>query len=389
MKIFAVIKKSIIEQKRNFWVFILTITMAPFFVFVYYLINESSKPHFDILLLNKDIGFIKKDKKINYGNRFIDWAKKYSPNESQIPLSIKIIKKKEIGISKIKNKDADVLVIFPESFSENIEKTILKEKGYKIDIEFIGDLTNLNYLIAAVWGNAVFENYIYKTLKIEKIFNLKETGIGDSAIIRDFDLFIPGMLILSIIMLMFSATIAIITEVENKTIIRFKLSNLNTFEYLFGVSIVQILIGIISILLTLSTALLLGFKIALFSLIVLLFIGILSSISIIAFSLILAAFTKSANEVLVVGNFPMFLFMFFTGAAFPIKGKLLFTIAGYKFTLQGLMSPTHAINALKKILIMKMDLSEIVPEISVLIIITALYFLLGGYFFKKRHMKLF
>ena len=107
---------------------------------------------------------------------------------------------------------------------------------------------------------------------------------------------------------------------------------------------------------------------------IMIFIASLTSLSIIAFSLIIAAITKSANEVLVVGNFPMFLFMFFTGAAFPLKSEALFSIAGYPINIQGLMTPTHAISALNKTLIMNMDLSSIIPEIISIIVLTLIYF---------------
>ena len=56
MKLYAVVKKSLSEQIRNFWIFLLTIAMAPFFVFLYYLFIETSNPHYDILLLNRDEG---------------------------------------------------------------------------------------------------------------------------------------------------------------------------------------------------------------------------------------------------------------------------------------------------------------------------------------------
>ena len=108
----------------------------------------------------------------------------------------------------------------------------------------------------------------------------------------------------------------------------------------------------------------------------------------IAFSLIIAALTKTANEVLIVGNFPLFLFMFFTGAAFPIKGKELFSLAGYPITIHGLMSPTHAVTALNKVLIMSMGLKDILPEMTALIILTLLYFVMGIWAFKYRHMKI-
>jgi ABC-2 type transport system permease protein len=203
----------------------------------------------------------------------------------------------------------------------------------------------------------------------------------------DFDLMMPGILILSVIMLMFTATIALITEVENKTLIRLRMSKMSTFEFLTGMSVSQVMIGIISILLTLITAIGLGFDYY-GSLWVIILIAALTSISIICFSLILAAFTRSVNEVLIVGNFPLFLFMFFTGAAFPIKAKALITIAGYPVSFQSLMSPTHAISALNKILIMNLKLIDIIPEIIALLLISILYFIVGAWAFRIKHMRI-
>jgi len=84
----------------------------------------------------------------------------------------------------------------------------------------------------------------------------------------------------------------------------------------------------------------------------------------------------------------MFLFMFFTGAAFPLKSDALFTIAGYPINIQGLLSPTHAISALNKTLIMNMDIKSIFPEIISIVVLTILYFLIGALIFKRRHLKL-
>jgi ABC-2 type transport system permease protein len=120
---------------------------------------------------------------------------------------------------------------------------------------------------------------------------------------------------------------------------------------------------------------------------ILIFIAVLTSVSIVAFSLIIAAVTKTANEILIVGNFPLFLFMFFTGAAFPMKGKELFSLAGYPITLQGLMSPTHSVAALKKVLILQMGFEDIIPEIIALSILTLFYFFIGIWLFQRRHMK--
>ena len=256
-----------------------------------------------------------------------------------------------------------------------------------VNVEFVGDLTNTNYLISAVWANEIVNEFALHTTNNKRIVDLKETALGTSATASSFDLIVPGILIVSLIMLMFTASIAFVSEVENKTIMRLKLSKLNVFEFLTGISSVQLLVGIVSVLLTLLTAIMLGFKYE-GSMIIMIIIASLTSLSIIAFSLIIAAVTKTANEVLVVGNFPMFLFMFFTGAAFPLKSDVLFTIAGYPINIQGLMTPTHAISALNKTLIMSMDISSIIPEIISIIVLTMFYFLIGGIIFKQRHLKL-
>jgi ABC-2 type transport system permease protein len=248
-------------------------------------------------------------------------------------------------------------------------------------------LTSTNYLISAIWANEVINQYILQATNSKRIVEVKETAIGISASISNFDMIVPGILIVSLIMLMFTASIAFVSDVEHKTIIRLKLSKLSSMEFLGGISIVQLLVGIVSILLTLLTAIFLGFNYT-GSLLIMIFVAGITCLSIISFSLIIAALTKSANEVLVVGNFPMFLFMFFTGAAFPLKSDALFTIAGYQVNIQGLMTPTHAISALNKTLIMNMDISSILPEIIAIGILTFVYFIIGAIIFNYRHLKL-
>ena len=387
MKLISVINKSFKEQIRNFWIFILTISMAPFFVFVYYLIIETSKPHYEILLINQDKGIAYQNQKLNHGDDLLEFTKTVDKDTFNIPLTVNIIESRSDAILKLKNRKADALVIIPEDFSEYLQNVIVWDSNKNINIEFIGDLTNVKYMISAIWANEMLNEFVFQVVQKPRLIEIKETGLGLSGHIDDFDLIVPGILILSIIMLMFTATVAIVDEVENKTIVRLKLSQVSTFEFLSGISIVQIGVGLISILLTYIVAVWLGFDyVGSFGIIIL--IAILTSISIIAFSLIIAAITKTVNEVMIVGNFPLFLFMFFTGAAFPLKGTALFTIAGYPISLQGFMSPTHSISALNKVLVMNMELNDIIPEITVLIILTILYFFIGVWAFKKRHMKI-
>jgi ABC-2 type transport system permease protein len=387
MKLLSIIIRSLKEQWRSYWILLLTLSMGPFFMFVYYLILESSKPHYDISIINNDKGYMSESKYFNKGEEYILFFSSNVKDSVNIPFSIKKTKSRNEAIEAIKNKKSDACVIIPEDFSKRLMDNSNYDSSGPAEIQFFGDLTSVNYLLSALWANETLNSFIIKTTSSGNFIRISETGIGTSSNISDFDLIVPGILIVSIIMLMFTATIAFVSEVENKTILRLKLSLITSFEFITGITVVQSVVGIISILLTLITAAVLGFEFH-GSAAVFLLIAVLTSLSIIAFSLIIAAVTKTANEVLVVGNFPLFLFMFFTGAAFPFRSEGLFTLFGYPVSLQGLMSPTHAISALNKTLIMQMGFADIIPEIITLAILTIMYFLIGMVLFKRNHMEL-
>ncbi len=387
MKLLAVFNKSLKEQIRHLWIFILTVTMAPLFIFIYYLITETSQRHYDVLVINSDTGIEEDLFRVNHGGFLVQSGVMLDSGALEIPMSITVVEDKVKAIELLKNRKADALIIIPENFSRKIHNFTQSIETDPAKVEFIGDLTNLDYIITAVFANEILTDYLHQVTDIPKPIEITETSLGISGSVDDFDLLVPGLLILSMIMLMFSASIALITEVENKTILRLKLSTISAFEFLTGVGLVQVLIGLIAIFLTLAVAVMLGFDFS-GSIVMLMIIALITCISMIAFSLIVAACTKTANEILVVGNFPLFLFMFFTGAAFPIQGKELFSVAGYPVTLQGLMSPTYSVSALNKVMIMQAPVWDILPEMTALILVTIIYFVIGIYAFKYRHMKI-
>ena len=380
--IWAIFTKSVKEQLRNIWILILTVSMAPFFVFVYFLINEASQPHYRALIVNLDQGVKMQGEDLNLGNTIPPYFQEYIDGVENMPLSVSSSRTRELAVKKIENSKADLLLVIPDNFT----RILLAETPAVPEIEIVGNLTSTGYLISAVWLGEMFNDFMAQQTKQERLYHVKETALGLSGQIDEFELWMPGMLILSIIMLLFSATIAIIVEVDQGTILRLKLSGMKTWQFLVGVGSSQVLVGIIAIFLTLGAATSLGFEMrGAFSLFLL--ITIMTSISMIAFSLILAAVTRSVTDVLVVGNFPLFLFMFFSGAAFPISPQAWFYLGDYGVSWQTLMSAAPAISALQKISIMGVGLTDVWGELLALVLMTLIYFMVGLWGFKRRHLR--
>lgn len=384
--LWSVVVKSFKEQVRNYWVLLLTIVLAPFFVAVYYMINESQEVHYDLLVLNQDQGVIDNNDEVNFGTELLKYLNIVDPDSLGLPLTTREVQDRDEAEAILKDRKADALIVFPEDFSVVAMELIHGQDNVGVPLEIVGDLTSVGYMVSAIWVNEIITGLIYETLETPRPLAVTETSLGLSGEIDEFDYYMPGIMILAVIMLMFSATNAIITEVDQQTILRLKLSRLSSATFLSGISIIQILVGLISIILTLCVAALMGFELR-GSFWVFLLLAVLTSISIIAFSLLLAASVRNVNEVLTIGNFPLFLFMFFTGAAFPMNPKVIFTIGGYGVGWTGFMSATHAVDAMRKIMVMEQNLGDIVPEILALLICTLVYFVLGVWAFQRRHLS--
>lgn len=380
MKILAIFIKSIKEQVRQFWLVLLTILMAPFFVGIYYLMWESTQLSLNVAVVNHDIA----TEGISHGDSFYKWATDHQPDS--IPIHFHTVNSTEAALKELENKKAETILIIPGSFSEKILE-LRSGSAVRVPFELSGDLSDPNYMLASIWAHEMIISYIQEAAGVELFYEFTETPAGLSGSLKEFDLYVPGLLILSIIMLMLTAAIAFVRESEHQTITRLKLAQVSQTKIITGITIVQVLIGLISILATLFLAGALGFDFkgswGLF-----LLISILVCLSIIGFSLILAAITKTVNQILIVGNFPLFLFMFFTGVMMPIHGPTLFKMFGYDFTLPGLMSPYHAVHAIQKVSNYGAGFQDIWPELIALTGLTILYFLIGAVLFKEKHLKL-
>ncbi len=387
MKWYHVFIKSIKEQIRDYWIFLLVVLLAPFFIFVYFLMLESENPHYDVMLVNRDKGgLFFPNIPVNFGDSLVTYLHREALEYDEAALRFYSEKNREEAIAKLKDEEADVLLVIPENFTI-VLLSDPKKLTNPAEFELVGNVTDMHYIIGAVWTEELFNQFLIESSGYESPVSWAEIQLGHSGDRTDFEYYVPGMLILAIIMMMFSASAAIVREPEIQTIKRLKISNVSSFEFLTGISLVQIIVAAISLTLALLTAIGLGYTVIPGTLWYMALIAFLTSLSIIAFSLIFAAFCRSIKDVAIIGTFPLLLFMFFTGAAFPMGGKSLFTIGSFEFSYNGILSATHSITALNKVLLMGHEPIKALPDISALVILTIVYFVLGVWAFKRRHMR--
>lgn len=204
--------------------------------------------------------------------------------------------------------------------------------------------------------------------------------------LSDFDLYVPALLVLAIIMVLFTAAASLIKEVDKGTISRLILSRLNIGEFLAAISVNQVLIGTAALALTYLAALHVGYRSS-GSVPLFLLVGALSCLAVVAIGTLVAAFMRTIFELLTVGVFPFFVLMFFSECMFPLPRITLFCLAGHSFYANDILPTALTVKAFNKILNFQAGPGDLVFEIGGIAILTGLYFSLGIWLFQRRHVR--
>ena len=117
MKWYYVFLKSIREQIRDYWILLLTISLAPFFVFMYYMMVETETLEFNIILINQDEGAFFMGQPINLGDSLIFYMQQVSMEQETSMLHYAEQDERLAGINLLQEGEADVMVVVPEQLT--------------------------------------------------------------------------------------------------------------------------------------------------------------------------------------------------------------------------------------------------------------------------------
>jgi len=386
-KTWSVFWKTCREFRRDLMIVSLTLVFAPFFVFIYWLLLPGGSTSYTVLILNHDTGATTSDGfNLARGEDVTQAISQVAyPNGNPL-LRVKRVKSRPEADRLLRDREALVLVVIPENFSSTLQAARLGNRQVSASIEFGGDLTNPYYIIAAILTTATVDNYVQQATGVRPVVEYIERPLGSSAARTEFEIYVPGILVFSVILMIFLAAMTVAREVETGTLKRLRLTPMTSFDLLGGVSAALVLVGAISVGLTFITATALGFR-SLGPMWVAVVIGAVTSLSIIGAGMVVASFARSVSQAFVIANFPLGFFMAFSGVMFPVPRITLFTVGGHAIGPYDILPSTHAVTALNKVLTLGGGLHGVTYELGMLVILSLAYFLAGVWLFKRTHLR--
>lgn len=388
MRLWQVFVKSAREQKRDLWVLGLSLAFAPLFVLIYWLMTGGTgTTAYSVLVINHDQPVVLSSGAwLAAGDEVVASLRSLSYQNGSPLLRVTLADDRRAAEQSLRDRAAAALVIIPADFSARLAAFAAGDTSAGSDLTFVGDLSNPTYTVAAMLAMSAADSYIQGLSSAPRPLELLEVPLGASAARSEFENYVPGLLVLAVVLMVFQAAMAPARDVEAGVLRRLCLTPMTAFDYLGGTSLWLGLTSLVAVLLTFATAVGLGFR-SQGPLWLAVVVTAITSLSVIGIGLLVACFARTVAQAFVIANFPLGFLMFLTGAAFPLPRLTLGTLFGRDVALADLLPPTHAVVALNKIFTLGAGLPEVTWELAALALLSALYFALGVWLFQRMQMR--
>ncbi len=390
MRLWSVFRRSMLLQLRDYWALLLTLVSAPFFVAVYWMITSSTAATAKVAWVDLDTPAPQLSATLDSAPQnpapldgeaeLRAYATALRLQNGALALALQPLPDRATADLRVSNRDADLVLLIPPGFSDSLAH------GGQPQVELRGDLGNPRYALSSILAITAVDGYVRTKTGARNAYDFRETFLGNSGTRTDFELAIPGQVAFSLIMLLFTAGMIFIRDIEDRTLQRLVLTRMSALDYIVGIGSTQILTGIASVGLTLLTASAFGYRFE-GSLAALAALSMVTLAGIIGVSLVVASLCARTFLFLTAGNIPLFLLMFLTGAMFPLARNPFVEFAGIGIAWNDLLPPTLAVVALQKVMTQGAGLAQIVPHLIALTLVAALWLIGGTLLFRRMHLR--
>ncbi len=387
MKTLAFLEKTFLENLREWKILSLTLVFAPFFVYLMYGYYHASPSTYTILVLNHDVAEATPAGASPRAAEELIAAWRDAKRADGGPvLEVIVAPSAEEALRRVAAREADLMVEIPAGFSSRFAAFAAGATATPPQLSNRANQANLRSTIAVAYSDYVAFQYACARAKTVLPLSVSAERVGGARELTEFDLYVPALLVLALIMVLFTAGATLIKEVDKGTMSRLILSDLGTPAFLVAVTVNQVLIGLVTLSLALVAAISVGYAVH-GSLAALLVVAVVSTAAVVAVSVLVAAFLNTIFELLTVGCFPFFILMFFSDAMIPLPKIPMFRLADHVVNATDILPTSLAVRAFGAILNDGAGLSGVAFEVTGIVVLMAVYFAIGVWLFRRRHMR--
>ncbi len=202
----------------------------------------------------------------------------------------------------------------------------------------------------------------------------------------EFDAYVPGMMLMAILLIIPQTAMLIGRERRNRTLRRLELSLLRPAELLGGICLAQLVVAVLQVVVMFAAALLLGFHNR-GSLGLAMLIGLCTAFASVGLGLLVGCFIKNDTDALNTGSTVSMLMVFLSGAFFSMPSPVLFNLFDYPVGAFDFIPATNGMLALQQVLSGGAGMGDVWFRVCACLALSLFFFWMGVLIFSLFEKK--
>lgn len=382
MKWLAILQKTLRENLREWKILVLALSFGPFFVSLMYAFYGGGLPTYKLAVVDGDPRSACAPLPAQPQHELIGLWKAATNTDGGPQFLVETVASESAAHSRVVERELDLLTEIPAGFSCSLRDPARPGPPPRLRHHAVLGNPRAAVAMALVDGSAFGHAYAVSGLQAPLDVEVRQVDNGKAT--SEFDLYVPALLVLALVMILFTAAATLVREVDKGTLIRLQLSMLPPGQWLSAVATMQVALGVVGVALTWASAAACGYR-SDGSLLALSIVTPLAALSVVAMALWVAAWLPSMYALLTVGTFPFLVLMFLSGCMFPVPNWPALQVAGHTVFWNDLLPTATAVRTIGKILSFGAGVRDVAGELLTIAVVTAVWWLGGSTLFVRRH----
>lgn len=375
MKILKLTWKELVEAWRNPALTLIYLFFPAVMVAIYYFSFGSGVAMSNMLVLmveNRDQG--------PYGTQLVENLKTAQYDGKPL-FTVTVVQTTREAQFALEERKATLLLTIPEDFSAG-----LQENRVPAVIKVLSDPTYDMAIFTASFVDSAVSEFAQQFSNQPPIVSGNFEFIPNTGTLNDFQFGVPGTILFGVLFGIITSALVLVRETTTGTIQRLILANVRAGQLFIALILSQGILALIQLPITYVTALVFNFKSA-GSIWITALICLVISLTATACGLLTACFSKNDGEATNLAMVFMVPLVFLSSAVFKMPAMPLFTIGNLTINFADLLPSTHAVEAMRRVLIFGDGLAAVSGRLLIALFQTGLLLFLGAWLFQRLRLR--
>ncbi len=376
MKIIAIARKTLLELWREPLLIGLLLLFPVLLVIFYYVAFGQTKDglasYLKLLVMNDDAG--------PAGTALVEVIRETEYN-GDLVFDVTIATDRNTAEIALREHKAALLLVIPSDFTQSL--TVQQAPA---TVRLVGDASSDSFVFAQGFLDDLVQRFARQAAGRKEPTLVTYEFLPGTGTMSDFDFGVPGTIVFGVMFMTVATAMILVRERVSHTLRRLRLTCASARDLLLGITLALLIVSLVQAPLTLGAAVALGFH-AQGSLVLAMGIVLLLGLSAIGLGLIVACFAHNDGEAANLGSVVGVMMALLSDALYPMPAAPVATIAGRTIELYDVLPPTHAGEAMRRVLIFGEGADTIVYELVMMAVLAALFLTVGVIFYRRVQMR--